>query len=245
MLKFLKKDKLSMAVKILAVGIAILVILWLNYKEILDSEVVASIITSIVTMLVVFITTRSTIIQSKINSETIIEQSKSQRNIDAITKNRVEWMQKLKEYMSEYITIVLEFAFSHDEEIYNSEVERINILANKTRLHLNFIGIADQYVLEKIKSINKSIEYINGSDQSYKTFSYLQNKCLREIELLTLYVQIYLKTEWERVKFESENGNTYKFDFDREFNKYKEEKLQEINILEDEIKTWENKYKNN
>lgn len=47
-------------------------------------------------------------------------------------------------------------------------------------------------------------------------------------EIILIYVQIYLKVEWERVKKESEKGNINDFDFDKRFAKYLAEKNNEV-----------------
>lgn len=241
MLNFFKNKK------VIGLIVVSIILLGLAYKKILDGQVIASIITAIVTMVVVFITSKSNneqtekniqamILQAKINSKTVIEQSRSQRNIETITKNRIEWMQTLKEYISEYVAIVENYIICDQVSDFVKRFMKISIIATKINLHLNFIGIKDKEILDKINLINGLILKIYKFDTVSDKRECLKEICLNEIKLLIIYIQIYLKTEWERVKFESENGNANKFNFNEEFDKYKAKKSQDIKKIENNNK---------
>ncbi|MCS4518153.1 hypothetical protein JTT02_03270 [Clostridium botulinum] len=62
------------------------------------------------------------------------------------------------------------------------------------------------------------------------------NKCVDKMKyspkLIILLTQIYLKTEWERVKIEAEKGNKATFKFDKVYNEIIEQVQDEIDELE-------------
>ena len=61
-------------------------------------------------------------------------------------------------------------------------------------------------------------------------------KIIRHLpDLILLYVEVYLKVEWERVKEESQKGNIKHFDFDGKFEKYLNQKEQEIEKIKNNL----------
>ncbi|MBU3087153.1 hypothetical protein KPL42_01465 [Clostridium gasigenes] len=61
-------------------------------------------------------------------------------------------------------------------------------------------------------------------------------KCIKSLpKLINIYIQIYLKCEWERVKKESRKGINTKFNFEKEFDHIEKEMSREINIIKREI----------
>lgn len=245
-------------------------------------------------------------------------QSKKQRTAEIITTNRVEWMQKLKDYVSEYIGMV---EFYYDKPIPNDlnlYLSQLYCITTKIKLHLNFNGKQDKEIISKIQLLNESYEKIfqlsknqnifsdneglkkealqkiidyylemhekemgqdiglnilkeanidiNNIEQCKKFYNkYIENNkkyqekipdklleyidsdmrgCMNKIEslseLITLLLQIYLKTEWERVKIESKAGNSNKFNFNKRYEKIRKNVQGEIDSLMKKIDIGDN-----
>lgn len=268
----------------------------MNEPNEINATIIAAVITGMITLIGVMI-----------NIILIKSQSKKQRTAEIITRNRVEWMQKLKEYISEYNSLV---CYYYDKEIPNNlsdYLSKINNATSKIELHLNLNGSQDKKILQIIKDLNSSLERFlqltkykktcnsNGkmqmpkelieffldnyseigfkaAEQVYKKDKvnltgeneikkYLINvmknkdetaekfipevinfidedlkKCTNKIQyspkLIILLTQIYLKTEWERVKIEAEKGNKATFKFDKVYNEITERVQNEIDELE-------------
>ncbi|MBI6873435.1 hypothetical protein [Clostridium aciditolerans] len=131
-----------------------------------------------------------------------------------ISKNRIEWMQSLKAYISEYVSLVRYLIDECPPNVEGDYINKLTTLSCRIELHLNFKGKADNELIAAIKNVEQCwIGKLSGDD----------NDDIREatIGTLILLTQIYLKTEWERVKVEIEFGPKHKFDFDREYEKLK------------------------
>lgn len=173
-----------------------------------------------------------TFISAIINIFVVRGQSKKQRTAEIITNNRVEWMQELKKWTSEYISYI-EYNYNktspEDIDKYLKDVLEISTRIN---LHLNLKGKQDREIIDKIKELNKSLEEIlkltekRSLDQGNVNSDELNQKIKKTREdsnsLLRL-VKIYLKVEWERVKVEARYGVFSKFDFDSEYKKTRDE----------------------
>lgn len=151
-------------------------------------------------------------------------QSKRQRTAEIITTNRVEWMQKFKEYIASYIENI--------ESVTNDFVKcrQVNINLEKIlaqiKLHLNTLEDPDKelvYVMESVNVIIKNCVEINkpkllcsrkDKKESEKIFI---DKLLNAKEIIIVLSQIYLKTEWERVKVEAESGKFAEFNFNKNY----------------------------
>lgn len=80
--------------------------------------------------------------------------------------------------------------------------------------YLNLLRYVDDPVIAEM--INQRINSFINKDLL------LSSKILKESEkLLIILVQIYLKVEWERVKFEARNKNNEEFDFESKYHEYK------------------------
>lgn len=156
-----------------------------------------------------------------------------------VSTNRVEWMQKLKSLVSEYTSKI---AFNELREFPVSEsklYDEIVKTSTAIKLHLNFHGKADKEIIGLIDEANKSFEQLLLLIKKSKSgevvitkkvianldgSSEIHSKRLRQSEsLLVILVQIYLKVEWERVKFEAGNDKIDKFDFDSKYLEYKKD----------------------
>lgn len=218
--------------------------------------------------------------------------AKKERLINVITSNRVEWIQKFKNYVSKYLSLV---SYRYDRKLPDDTstlMDEIHEITAQIKLHLNFKGKADKQIADQLDAINSAYEkflFLVSSNREIKRYmipplviEYYQNqhndvfnefykksienlgvessdwesinKKLNEIgqrpeeverifkgliqiidkdlknsthviktapqKLLEL-TQIYLKTEWERVKEEAESGNLKEFSFDEKFESYK------------------------
>ncbi|APC79862.1 TPA: hypothetical protein ACXDAZ_000517 [Clostridium botulinum] len=261
------------------------------------------------TIVVAVITGIITLIGVIINIILIKSQSKKQRTAEIITRNRVEWMQELKKYVSEYNSLVCYYYDKKIPDNLNDYFEKINNSTSKIKLHLNLKGIHDKKIKQIIEDLNSSLErflqltkyketcnpntnkkmhmpkeliefYFNQypnigfkahkeifkEDKVYlmteaelkqylidnknnestvmtRFISYVVkcidedlNKCVDKMKyspkLIILLTQIYLKTEWERVKIEAEKGNKATFKFDKVYNEIIEQVQDEIDELE-------------
>lgn len=61
------------------------------------------------------------------------------------------------------------------------------------------------------------------------------SKVMNQKELIEIYVQIYLKCEWERVKVEAREGINAKYDFDKNFEKIENDMKKEIDEIKKKI----------
>lgn len=199
-----------------------------------------------------------------------------------ISENRVKWMQLLKQYITEYLGEVDKYS-TINAELFNEYIKGIKLKTTQIKLHLNYLGKADQNILKEIYYLNRILElkhmedkikniYSHGDDVNIEdekeiqdTIILLRNleyyytlydrnalrsndeiweqllnnegECrddiqeiyLKEIsnfyqvlmlkpQLIVIYTEVYLKTEWERVKSEIENGNYKNYNFDCKYN---------------------------
>jgi len=84
--------------------------------------------------------------------------AKKERLIDIVTSNRMDWIQKLKEYLSAYLSLVY---FHYEKKLPEDEnkfITDINELAFKIKLHLNFKGKADIQIEKLLDEINTAYE---------------------------------------------------------------------------------------
>lgn len=228
------------------------------------------------------------------------------RLIDVITSNRVEWMQKLKEYVSEYLSLV---TYYYEKKLPNeSDVFLTNLykLTTQIKFHLNYKGEADLEITKQLDEINEAYEKLlflksttsiknemiskeifefymyqypkkfqniykqlldennvnlNSNNSIDKFFEDIRSrgkdfaeeihgKQLKAIDedikrviriikyrhqSISILVQIYLKTEWERVKVEAKSGSIVKYNFDVHFSENKKIKQNELQCLEERI----------
>ncbi|MFU0832777.1 MAG: hypothetical protein ACFWUC_07550 [Oscillospiraceae bacterium] len=161
---------------------------------------------------------------------TLIGQHKSNKTsnyLNIISTQRVEWIQKLKEVISDYCEMMDKYQWNEEkpnrESIYKATA---NI-----KLYLNFKGAPDRTILGMIDEINK----IYLGEEEYKLTN--QKEIVESwLNYLLFISQIYCKVEWERVKFEAKHPNTNKFKFDDRFLEY----LQDV-IVRAQISAYANK----
>ncbi|MCR3758168.1 hypothetical protein KYB31_04040 [Clostridium felsineum] len=255
------------------------------------------------------ITSSGALIGIIINIFINLSQSKKQRRAEIITSNRVEWMQKLKEYICEYVGMTTYYYDKQIPENSNQFLERLYLMTAKIKLHLNFNDKRDEEIIKTIEILNnayedflqlkkhenvfsddknkkhedckKLIEFylykypeeigkcigkkivdksqidINNKEECKKFYMDLMSnedeyyeKISKEIikyvnldiksncekikklsKLIILLSQVYLKTEWERVKIEAEGKKIRKKGYNKKYNgirnsvKFKIEKI--------------------
>jgi hypothetical protein len=229
--------------------------------------------------------------------------AKKERLVDVITSNRIEWIQKLKDYVSKYIGMV---SYHFERKIPDNTSGFMSDLYEITaqiKLHLNFKGNADNQIARQlddiniafekffflknsrgqlgknlisfdlidfyqyqypdlfhelygsllndfqvdannIDTINKKLDALKNNPEEVERFNKKQidiidrdiKKSARIIKYahqkLLILTQLYLKTEWERVKVEAKSGSLSDFDFDEKFENYKKDKKYELNQLD-------------
>ena len=222
-----------------------------------------------------------------------------------ISDKRVEWMQKLKQLVTEYINQTSKYR-SYKPNEFKEHIDELLETTNKIRLHLNYNGTADSYILSNIYLINRLIELIivlkpdnihepdtfgiedeehtclvnidrnyvmlfnslKSNDYTKQEISQINETQWDNIrndiglvrgdyysillahiwhfsevvtlrnELVLMYSGIYLKSEWERSKFEVIHGESEKFNTDAKFELLLKKRDSEIRLINDRIKEY-------
>lgn len=139
----------------------------------------------------------------------------------------------------------------------NDFTKIIHNFTSKIKLHLNIIGKPDIEIMEIIEKTNLSISiffdlYSNSKKDNIELFEFLFNDTVLEREqklfiifdyfikiinsssdFIELLIGIYLKAEWERVKYESDLKNIKEKKFEEFYNEAKEIVLSEYNNLKE------------
>lgn len=133
-------------------------------------------------------------------------------SINYITDKRVAWIEEVRNAISYFSATVRPLYFSSlcpDADLENdlealearkkneiaSNLElRHNVIQHATRIKLlmNFCGVIDMRIINYVDKIRENIELFNLND------------IYTDLDILTDLTQIYLKLEWNRVKYEVE-----------------------------------------
>ncbi|MCX0380048.1 hypothetical protein LI055_10495 [Clostridium perfringens] len=211
--KILKSKKFWISITVIILVILLLFSIVISFsfwgcKKWIPPEIMASIITGFFTL----ITFLGTVLAICITWRT----SKEKSLLEVITKNRADWVKEMKELFSDYFTKYDEL--EEDKESNNTtktnrNPDKNNIkgntlvqIRNKISLRLNPNGVIDNDILESLDDLIK------------KRDANLRDR-------LEIKIKLYLKCEWERIKFETKEG-LKDYDFDYEF-----EKIQLINYF--------------
>lgn len=183
-----------------------------------------------------------TAIMSGISLIFSVRNNKAVHYVNAVTKNRVEWIYKLRELCAEYVGVVniydnSFFTTDSDEDMEKSgkQLSHCKELNSLIKLMLNYsdemdrdiILIADQ-MMEAFSSYYHDAFECEVTDDSFLIETVNMKKQAKiiceDIGKFTKLLQIYLKAEWNRVKYESQ-GRTYEkvvqeFDLVELSNKY-------------------------
>lgn len=183
---------------------------------------------------------------------------RKERNIQAVTEQRAQWIQNLRQVFGETIDL-LDLAIDNLIRLERGSLGRRNFsdknIAVSTyelrskytqlRLLLNFNNTADITILNTLSDLICRLDYEFDYCHMIDFPDYYVNEYTAAKELAVLYMNIYLKAEWERLKKESKTGSTSSKYFDDTYkriienNKAKIEKLSKIAYrltLEDFVK---------
>lgn len=160
--------------------------------------------------------------------------------VDGVTKNRVEWIEKVR-------NIVAEIArYDYDEKGANADNDKIakdcnalaraneNLMKNAHSLfmYLNVLGkfdcVASYYLKHLVDNRKKNI----SNTDHY--FDFVEAK-----RLFLLTMRIYLKAEWDRVKWENRVVKWHKFNENKSIKKI----IKKLDETDDFVKKINSKYK--
>lgn len=183
-----------------------------------------------------------------------VRNNKAVHYVNSVTKNRVEWIERFRSNIAKLITLtktedMLNYAPSVreiSERSMDENINRVKEVATLLKLQLNFTDKMDRQLIEKIDNLELMYELICAKvvkkafrdRQEWEEKFFVPDAELNELaeqkdELSREIVkdaQIYLKSEWNRVKYES-RGKTY------------EKETQEFDILELQRKYEDPEYK--
>lgn len=122
---------------------------------------------------------------------------------------------------------MIEYVATYNPELLNEVTAKTSKKYNMQQMLMDndYEKIIEVFTSEEFRDVS-IINLIKMED------SYIKECCkvIRFLpEILLIYSQIYLKVEWERVKKESEKGNLKRFDFDKIFENFLGEKLNDVN----------------
>lgn len=171
-----------------------------------------------------------------------IRNNKAVHYVNSITKSRIEWIQHLRDKVAEFIAntnIYNNAYYKNNFEKSGEHLSKCQQLCSEISLLLNYSDEKDQKIIDLSRTILESFrEYYdsihnckvdnNGYFVESKRTKQLKKDVEDNIKILTKQVQIYLKAEWNRVKYESQ-GKIYEKDT-QEFD-YKELEIKYDNPL--------------
>lgn len=160
-----------------------------------------------------------------------VKNNKAVQYVDSVTKNRVEWIDKLRKNISDFLALLdaqdLTDTILTPEEAskypFGDNLQRLNQLGCEIKLMLNFSDSFDREIMYQIDLIILGYKNLYISSQSSilaqmksgeklfvpdKEVTDKQEALISSKEKLLSDMQIYLKSEWNRVKYESK-GKTY------------------------------------
>lgn len=184
-----------------------------------------------------------------------VKNNKAVQYVDSVTKNRVEWIDKLRFSISELLALLdtqnLTDTIIEVDDLakypFGDNLHKLNQLGAEIKLMLNFSDEFDRKMMQQIELIILSYKNlfvciqsnILENKQNGDAIFIPNEKVLEKQQVIgTLSndllsdMQIYLKSEWNRVKYES-NGKIY------------EKETQIFDIEELQKKKADSNYKNN
>lgn len=129
-----------------------------------------------------------------------------QRLIDSISAQRIEWINKLRDTFVEFNKYthtysMLRFSQNFGKNLgYNHVTDYQNIIGVKN--HIELLLNPNEYFTEKLLfHLDGLINSLHSSDVDFNIIEY--NKQKKRISFIQ---QVILKSEWKRIKTETENG---------------------------------------
>lgn len=126
--------------------------------------------------------------------------NKKVRYIEAITKNRIDWMYRLKEAVCELVKLVYSHGYKkyeHDLQEISNHFDELNKLQFFIAMQLNFKGEIDQKILnivdEIIESEHMSYFYVHFADSEKSNDIKINMIKVYEYILSNVYVKNYVE----------------------------------------------------
>lgn len=136
-----------------------------------------------------------------------IETLEKRRFIDAISMQRIEWINKLRDKFVEFISICTDLGMLTDPDISqrvkntDSEYKEKVILLAAIRADIEFLLNPTEFFSIKLnQDILKIINTVDKRDQS------VFNTYMSNLQIIIFIGQVILKSEWKRIKEETEKG---------------------------------------
>ena len=117
--------------------------------------------------------------------------AKAEVAVKYITDRRVEWIENVRKTVSEYVSVVQSMEEMDTVQIRDI-LGKVNQISAYLKLLLNFVGQIDEIILEIMANI---VDELQEDKPDFERIHSL-------LELLIQHTQIYLKIEWNRVKWE-------------------------------------------
>ena len=175
-----------------------------------------------------------------------IRNNKAVHYVNSITKSRIEWIQKLRKTVADFIAktnVYNNVYYMGDFDKSGEHLSECQMLCSEIKLLLNCFDAKDKKIcmlldeiLEGHRKYTDSVHNMEVDEKGYfvenNDTKKIKNNIEKNIKLLMKEMHIYLKSEWNRVKYESQ-GKTY------------EKETQIFDIWELEQKYDNPEYKNN
>ena len=131
--------------------------------------------------------------------------------VNSITKNRVEWIYKLREYISEYVALVTideHTLFIDGEEELSRHFEKVRLKKTNIQLLLNYTGKWDSEIIRIIEELERKSTKFYGS---LKLLESITDNNLEDIEIDKLVAENTFVRSYV-VDFMKSQGYTYSED---------------------------------
>lgn len=181
-----------------------------------------------------------------------IRNNKAVHYVNSITKSRIEWIQKLRTVVAEFIAktnVYNNVYYKGDWWKMGEQLSECQKLNSEIKLLLNCCDKRDKRICSLVDNILEKHRKYCDEVQNMDTDSYgyfiesndirgIKYDIEREIASLIKEVHIYLKSEWNRVKYESKGKEYYEevlqFDLDELKSQYDNNNYKK--------KTWKRRY---
>ncbi len=168
--------------------------------------------------------------------------SKKERNNKSVTEQRAQWIQNLRIIFADIIDLfdqaidsLIKFERKYNgasiSSVGNAPVKELRKKFTALRLLLNFDNAADKTIINAISDLICRIDFEFDYCIIIDFPDYYVEEYIAAKELIVLYMSIYLKSEWERLKKESKSGETSSKYFDEIYNELINKNKSKIDAL--------------